>query len=139
MRALLVPVAIAWLLLLSGCSSVYYAGMEKMGIPKRDILHKRVERARDAQQDVKQQFGSALERFRATVRVNGGDLEKRYDILRAELERSERRSDALEHRIDELEDVADALFDEWEDELDQYNDRDAPCPHPRRARSRLLS
>jgi hypothetical protein len=133
MRTLLVSLALAWLLLLSGCSSVYYAGMEQMGIPKRDILHKRVERARDAQEDVKQQFGSALERFRVTVRINGGDLEQRYDTLRAELERSEGRSEALEHRIDELEDVAEALFAEWEDELDQYKQ-----PELRRSSERRL-
>jgi hypothetical protein len=105
---------------LSGCSSVYYAGLEKMGLPKRDLLSRRVERARDAQEDTKQQFGSALDRFRATVHIEGGDLEQSYDRLRAELERSEHRVDQLDARIDDVEDVADALFEEWEEELDEY-------------------
>lgn len=105
---------------LSGCSSVYYAGMERIGVPKRDILERRVERARDAQEDVKKQFSSALERFRALVDVRGGELEERYDRLSAELDRSQQRSDTLEKRIDQLEDVAEALFDEWRGELGLY-------------------
>jgi chromosome segregation ATPase len=106
--------------LLCACSSLYYAGLEKVGIPKRDLLVRRVERARDAQQETKEQFSSALERFRATVHVQGGELESRYDALRAELAKSEQRSEELEERIDEVEDVAEALFEEWEDELDDY-------------------
>lgn len=117
--------ALLWLSLLiasatSGCSRVYYAGLEKVGIPKRDLLERRVEGARDAQEDVKKQFNSALDRFRATVHVEGGDLEERYDALRDELKRSEDRANGLENRIDDVEDVAEALFDEWENELAQY-------------------
>jgi chromosome segregation ATPase len=108
------------LLCASGCSSLYYAGLEKVGIPKRDLLSRRVERARDAQEETKEQVGSALDRFRATVRVEGGELEKSYDQLRSELEKSEEREKQLGSRIDDVESVAEALFSEWEDELDQY-------------------
>lgn len=118
----------------SGCTSVYYAGMERMGIPKRDILQRRVTRARDAQEDVKKQFSSALDRFRATVEVKGGELEARYDRLNAELERSEQRADTLEKRIDQLEDVAEALFDEWQGELSQYRRDDLRRASERRLR-----
>jgi DNA repair exonuclease SbcCD ATPase subunit len=124
MRTLILRLSFALCGAAAGCSSVYYAGMESIGFPKRDILRTRVERARDAQQDVKEQFSSALERFRATVRVEAGELERRYDTLNAELDRSAARAEALETRIDELEDVAEALFDEWEDELDQYKRSD---------------
>jgi chromosome segregation ATPase len=104
----------------SGCSSMYYAGLEKVGIPKRDLLERRVERARDAQEETKEQFSSALERFRATVKIEPSELEQRYDELRGQLEKSEARADELKERIDEVEDVAEALFREWEDELDDY-------------------
>lgn len=117
MRAL---VCIALVGCLSGCSSAYYAGLEKIGIPKRDLLSRRVESARDAQEETKQQFSSALERFRATVNVDGGELEERYDTLRDELEKSEERAEALEDKVDDVADVAEALFEEWEDELDDY-------------------
>jgi len=117
---------------LSGCSSIYYAGLEKVGIPKRDLLVRRVERAQEAQEDAKKQFSSALERFRATVHVEGGDLAERYDALRDELARSEKRSKDLDERIDEVEDVAEALFDEWEDELDDYHRTDLRAASARR-------
>lgn len=109
---------------MAGCTKVYLAGLEKVGIPKRDLLQKRVERAQEAQEETKEQFNSALERFRATVRVDGGELEERYDALKDELARSEKRSDQLGERIGAVKDVAEALFDEWEDELDDYHRSD---------------
>jgi hypothetical protein len=112
------------LVLLCSCSTAYYAGLEKLGIPKRDLLEKRVEKARDAQVDVTKQFGSALERFRATVQVNGGALEERYDAMNAELASCESRADALRERIEAVEDVAEALFEEWENELREYQRTD---------------
>jgi len=113
---------------------MYYAGLEKVGIPKRDVLSRRVEGAQQAQEEVKEQFSSALDQFRATVHVQGGEIEQRYDALRAELSESEQRSEKLEDKIDSVESVAEALFDEWEDELDQYK-----RPELRAASARRLS
>jgi chromosome segregation ATPase len=125
-------VSVLLFLSLSACSSMYYAGMEKVGVPKRDLLSRRVEGARDAQQEVKQQFSSALERFRATVRVEGGELEERYDALRDELDKSEDRAARLKSKVDDVEDVAEALFEEWEDELDDYKRADLRAASERR-------
>ncbi|MEY4511584.1 MAG: hypothetical protein RLZZ450_3706 [Pseudomonadota bacterium] len=113
----LTAVLVCWL---GGCSSLYYAGLEKVGVPKRELLTRRVEGARDAQEEVKEQFSSALERFRAVVNVQGGELETRYDSMRSELDKSEKRAARLDSKIDDVQDVAEALFEEWEDELDQY-------------------
>ena len=116
-----------WILLwiaCSSCSSVYYAGLERVGVPKRDLLERRVERAQESQQDVKRQFSSALERFRDTVRVDAGELEERYDALKDELACSDQRAKQLGERIDEVRDVAEALFEEWEEELDDYHRAD---------------
>ena len=124
--------ALSFLLLLGGCSRVYYAGLEKMGIPKRDLLESRVENAQEAQRKVKEQFGSALDRFRATVSVQGGELGERYDVLRGELERCDDRAAQLAQRIDAVEDVAEALFDEWQAELDQYERQDLRAASARR-------
>jgi ElaB/YqjD/DUF883 family membrane-anchored ribosome-binding protein len=118
----------------SGCQSAYYAGLEKVGIPKRDLLERRVEKAQDAQEEVKEQFSDALERYRATVQVDGGELEQRYDALRAELESSEGAADALGERIESLKDVAQALFAEWEEELDDYESRELRASSERRLR-----
>lgn len=108
-------------LVLSACSTAYYETMETLGFEKRDLLVDRVEDARDAQDDASEQFASALEQFRATVDFDGGDLEKTYDRLNKEYERSVSDADAVRERIDEVEDVATDLFKEWEKELDDYS------------------
>lgn len=115
------PLVLTALLLLTGCQSTYYAAMEKVGVHKRDILVDRVEEARDAQQDAKEQFRDALERYRSVVQVKGGELEERYNALNGEYLASEESAKAVRQRIAAVEDVAEALFDEWEGELAQYN------------------
>lgn len=108
-------------LLLIGCSSAYYGAMEKFGIAKRDILVDRVEDTRDAQNEAKEQFSSALEHFLAVTQIDGGDLQRKYDALNREFQRSETRAQEVRDRIAAVEDVAEALFREWKQELKQYS------------------
>lgn len=117
--------ALACLLLLlgsTGCQAVKYRALEAMGVEKRDVMASRVEGARDAQDEAREQFSTALERFRATVEVDGGDLEETYDRLDSEFQRSKSRAKAVTDRIDGVESVADDLFEEWEQELGLYTD-----------------
>ncbi len=107
-------------LLLTGCQSAYYATMEKAGFHKRDILVDRVESARDSQQEGKEQFRSALEQFSSVLNFKGGKLENKYKKLNAEYEESEDKAEKVRSRIDAVEDVAEALFEEWQEELEQY-------------------
>ncbi|MCQ4280202.1 DUF2959 domain-containing protein [Pseudomonas stutzeri] len=109
------------LLTLAGCQSAYYSAMEKVGLHKRDILVDRVEDARDSQQDAKEQFKDALERYRSVVQVDGGELEERYEALNSEFEASENSAREVRDRINAVEDVAEALFKEWKQELDEYS------------------
>jgi type I site-specific restriction endonuclease len=97
--------------------------MEKFGYHKRDILVDRVQDASDAQQEAKDQFKSALERFSSVVNFKGGELKEKYDKLSLELETCESKAEAVHKRIDSVEDVAEALFDEWEGELEQYTNK----------------
>jgi hypothetical protein len=99
-------------LMLTSCQTAYYAAMEKLGYPKRDLLVSRVQQARDSQQAAKEQFQSALERFRAVVHFHGGELEAKYNELSAELERSDARAQTVHQRIAAVEEVAEALFKE---------------------------
>ncbi len=108
------------LIIFSGCSGVYYNAMEKVGIHKRDILVDRVEDARDAQADAQEQFKSALEQFGSVIQLANSDLKKAYDRLNAEYEASEKEAKNVSDRIDRVESVADALFREWENELQLY-------------------
>lgn len=118
---------------LTACSSVYYSALEKVGLEKREILVDRVESARDAQGEAQKQFKDALERFKALVGYDGGDLEKRYEILSDEYDDSRKQAEAVRERIAGVKDVAGALFREWERELEEYSDPSLK----RRSRSQL--
>lgn len=107
-----------------GCSSAYYNTMEKFGVHKRNIMVDRVEEARDSQKAAEKQFASALDQFKSVVAVDGGNLESVYKKLNSEYEDSKSAAEDIRSRIDGIESVADALFDEWEDELKQYSSGD---------------
>lgn len=104
----------------AGCSSVYYNTMEKFGYAKRDLLVERVDDTRKAQGAAKEQFANALEQFLAVTKVDGGELQKKYDSLNREFNRSETAAKEVHSRIAAVEDVAEALFREWKQELSQY-------------------
>ncbi len=107
--------------LINGCSHAYYGAMEKVGIHKRDILVDRVEKARDAQTEAQEEFKSALDQFESVVHLEQTDLKMAYEKTNAAYEESEKAAEAVSDRIAKVEDVAEALFLEWESELEQYN------------------
>ena len=125
MNRLLRPfLALFAITMLAGCNSAYYATMEKLGVPKREILVDRVEEARDSQEAAKEQFSSALEQFSTLLNFDGGDLQATYETLEAEFEESEDRADKVSDRIRAVESVSEALFKEWEEELALYTNQD---------------
>jgi hypothetical protein len=113
-------IATAVIFLLFGCESTYYKTMETMGYHKRDIMVDRVEDARDAQEEAKAQFESALEKFSSVLGFHGGNLEEKYDQLKDEYDESVIKADAVRSRIAAVENVAEDLFAEWQEELNQY-------------------
>ena len=119
-----IGVVILGVFLLSGCSKTYYGAMEKAGIHKRDIMVDRVEGARDVQGEAQEQFKSALEEFDSIVTLKETDLKKAYDRLNNEYKESEAIAEKVTERIDKVESVAEALFDEWEDELGMYESKE---------------
>jgi hypothetical protein len=107
------------LLFTAGCRTTYYATMEKFGVHKRDILKENVQEARDEQKKATEQFKDALTRLRELYNIQGGDLEKTYDRLKADFDRSEARATAVRERIGKVETVATDLFKEWEKEIQE--------------------
>jgi hypothetical protein len=107
----------------SSCDAWYYKTMKKFGMEKRDILVKRVKEARASQQEAKDEFKTAIERFKSVIDVDGGALEDKYEKLNKELNRSEDRARKVHDRIDSVRSVSDDLFEEWSRELKQYSDR----------------
>ena len=112
---------IIMLVLLVGCQSAYYSAMEKVGVHKRDIMLNRVESAQVAQQDAQQQFTSALEQLSQLISYEGGDLAAQYELINDQYEASESSPQEVASPIAAIESVADALFDEWNDEIQQYS------------------
>ncbi|MDD3544560.1 MAG: DUF2959 domain-containing protein [Kiritimatiellae bacterium] len=111
----------ALLLGFCGCGTIYYGTMEKLGVHKRDIMVDRVQAARDTQNEAKAQFLTAMEQFKRVVNFKGGDLEAEYKNLSATLQKSEAKADDVRDRIRSVEDVSEALFNEWRSELKQYS------------------
>ena len=109
------------LLCVTACQTAYYSAMEKVGVHKRDILVDRVEEAQHSQQDAQQQFKSALEQFSTLIKFDGGDLQRVYEATDSEYQACSKAAEDVSARINSIEAVADALFDEWQDELDQYS------------------
>lgn len=108
---------------LAGCQSAYYSAMEKVGYHKRDIMVTRVEDAKQSQQDAQQEFTSALEALSALTDFQGGELEEVYNKINDKYQDSEKAAEEVRERISAIEDVSDALFDEWQQELSLYTSK----------------
>ena len=52
---------------------------------------------------------------------DGGALEAKYKQIQSEYDDSKDKADAIHKRITDVEDVAQALFTEWQEELEQYS------------------
>lgn len=105
---------------LTGCQSAYYSAMEQVGYHKRDIMVDRVEDAKESQQDAQEEFTSALEALSSLTNFSGGDLEEMYNKINDKYQDSEKAAQNVTDRIAAIEDVSDALFEEWQTELDLY-------------------
>ena len=125
LRRSLLPLLTA-LVVLSGCRSTvqdaYFDTLERLGKDKRELLGQRVEAARDSQEEAKEEFRDALEQFQALTGYDGGDLQDTYERLDGAYQRSQDRAEEVSDRVQNVDDVAQALFREWEEELEQYSD-----------------
>jgi len=108
----------------AGCQNTYYKAWEKLGWAKRDILVDRVKDAREDEEAAKKQFQSALEQFQAVTHFEGGDLEAKYKKLNKEYEAAENRAADVHKRVKSVDEVAQALFQEWTKELGDYTNED---------------
>lgn len=141
---LLRALIISLLAMLSACETTYFNAMEEMGIHKRDILIDRIEDAQQSQQEGQEQFKTALEQFKEVVNFEGGELEGMYEKLNDAYEDSVDAADTISKRIDKVDSVAEALFDEWNGELKDYTnsnlkrDSERQLKNTKRRYSRLL-
>jgi ElaB/YqjD/DUF883 family membrane-anchored ribosome-binding protein len=114
----LLPALLATVLIFqtTGCSTVYYAAYEKVGIYKRDLLKKRVIEARDDQQAAQKEFKDALTRLKEITKFNGGEAERAYRSLKSQYDDCVKQADTVRGRIRAVESVSSDLFAEWDKE-----------------------
>ena len=102
---------------------VYYSTRESIGDHKREIVVYQVEQACISLQETKEEFEETLERFKSLVCVNDSGLEHRYNLLNRQYQFCRSKSEAVSNKIRAIQEVSEALFVEWESELDQYSNR----------------
>lgn len=109
-----------FILLASACETTYYAAMEKVGQHKRDILIDRVESASESQEDAQQEFKDALSHLSTLISYDGGDLAEQYELSKSHFNASKSAAEEVSSKIESIENVAEALFEEWQDEINLY-------------------
>lgn len=124
MRSLSCLALLLLIVLTAGCKSSYYGFWEKFGYEKRDIFVERVEDARDAQNVAKEEFKTTLERFQELTAFKGGELEARYKKLSGAYDDCKSRADKVSARIKDVETVANDLFKEWGQEVEEISNPD---------------
>ena len=112
----------ALFLFMSGCTTVYYSAMEKVGKEKRHILIDNVEDVQESQEKAQEEFKDALTKIKELYAFDGGELETFYDKLKDSYDDCDSRARQIEKRINDVEQVAHDLFKEWEEEITQIND-----------------
>lgn len=104
--------------------SVYYNARETIGGDhKRAIVVHEVEQACVSLQETRNEFEDALQRFKLLVDIKDASIEHRYHQLNRKYQFCRAKSDAVSARIRAIEEVSEALFAEWEKELDEYDNR----------------
>jgi len=106
-----------------GCDKTYYAIWEMLGKEKRHLLSDNVQEAQAEQTRASEQFKDALTRLKEMYGFQGGDLEEFYKKLNSDYELCEKRADDVSGRIKKVEEIAAALFMEWENELNEISNQ----------------
>lgn len=105
--------------LLTACQTTYYAVWEKMGKEKRHLFRDQVEKSREDQKEASEAFEDALTRLKAMYGFKAGKLESMYSKLSDDYTTCVKRAETVDERIEKVERIANDLFGEWRQEIDQ--------------------
>lgn len=104
--------------------NAYYQSRESLlGHHKRDIVVIQVDQACASLKESRDQFVDALEKFKSIARQDDSPLDQRYQQLKRRYDLCRHKADQVAQRIHAIEDVSEALFAEWEAELELYSSR----------------
>lgn len=102
----------------------YYQSRESLlGHHKRDIVVMQVDQACHSLKDSRDQFVEALDKFKTLVHLPESSLEQRYQQLKRRYDLCRGKADSVSQKIQAVEEVSEALFAEWEAELELYSNR----------------
>lgn len=104
--------------------SAYYQSRETLlGDHKRDLVVMQVDQACNSLRESRDQFVDALEQFKSLVGVDDTPLQHRYQLLKRHYDQCRYKAEQVSQRIQSIEQVSEALFTEWETELNLYSNR----------------
>lgn len=102
----------------------YYQGHEALlGNHKRDLVVAQVDQVCGSLKESRDQFVDALDQFKTIARLPDSPLEQRYRHLKRRYELCRDKADEVSQRIQAIAAVSEALFVEWEQELELYSNR----------------
>lgn len=105
----------------AGCQTAYYSVMEQFGKEKRHLLKSEVKKVQSDQKAASNQFEKTLETIKKMTGFDGGDLERKYKALKSDYEECEDRAENVNERIDNVQQIANDLFTEWEKEIQEIS------------------
>lgn len=120
LRPAVAALLIVMLAATAGCQKAYYGAMEMVGVQKRQILVNRSEDSRNALHAAMIDFGPVLDRFSSRLQLTGQPPKERYEAVQALFDVVDSRAQTLNKSLDKTQDVADALFADWEKEARGY-------------------
>lgn len=96
---------------------------ETIGEHKRILVVQHVEQACQSMQETKGEFQDALEQLKTLASINETALDHRYNLLNRQYQFCRAKSENVSNRIKAIETVSEALFLEWEKELNDYTNK----------------
>lgn len=126
------PFLILSLFVLSACANpitkavnkAKYSAWETVGYEKRDLFKREVSNVKEEQEDTQEAFKDALEQLKEVYAFDGGNLEREYKKLNGAYEEAAEESKEVHARIEKVDQVANDLFEEWNDEIDEIKTSD---------------
>ena len=103
--------------------AVYFNARESIGDHKRALVVHQVEQACFSLQETRNEFQDALSQLKMLTSSTETSLDHRYNLLNRQYQFCRAKSENVSSRIRAIESVSEALFMEWEKELNDYSNR----------------
>jgi phage-related tail protein len=103
--------------------TAYFNARESIGEHKRAIVVRQVEQACLSLQETRNEFEDALKQLKMLASISETSLDHRYHLLNRQYQFCRAKSENVSSKIRAIEAVTEALFLEWEKELNDYTSR----------------